>query len=83
MPVLIFPLRVNANLNLAHKKLPPPQDHPRALGKGLLQGPIRRQFIMSEVSLYGAGSDIPAAGEGQPQDSQARVRIHMSIVMIK
>ena len=36
---------------LAHKKLPPPQDHRRALGIGLLQGPRRRQFLMSEVPL--------------------------------
>ena len=37
---------------LAHKKLPPPQDFRRALGIGLLQGPWRRQFLMSEVPLY-------------------------------
>ena len=37
---------------LAHKKLATPQDQYRALGIGLLQGPRRRQFLMSEVPLY-------------------------------
>ena len=36
---------------LAHKKHPPPQDHPRSLGIGLLYGPRRRQFLVSEVPL--------------------------------
>jgi len=36
---------------LAHKKLPPPQDHLRALGIVLLYGPRRKQFLMSEVPL--------------------------------
>ena len=37
---------------LAHKKLPPrPQNHHRALGIGLLQGPRGGQFIMGEVPL--------------------------------
>jgi len=36
---------------LAHKKLPPPYDHRRALGIGLLQGPRRMPFLMSEVPL--------------------------------
>ena len=30
---------------------PPRKDHCRALGIGLLQGPGRRQFLMSEVPL--------------------------------
>ena len=37
---------------LAHKKLPPPQDHHRALGIWPLQGPRGRCFLMLEVSLY-------------------------------
>ena len=37
---------------LAHQ-LPPPQDHRRALGIGLLKGPEEWQFLMSEVTLYG------------------------------
>ena len=36
---------------LAHKKLSPLQDFRRALGRGLLLGPGRRQFLMSEVPL--------------------------------
>jgi hypothetical protein len=43
---------------LAHKELPPPQDHRRAIGIGLLHGPRRRRFLMSEVPLY------PLNGEG-------------------
>ena len=31
---------------------PPPWNHHRALGTGLLQGPRRRLFLMSEVPLY-------------------------------
>ena len=34
---------------LAHKKPPPPQDHHRALGVGLLLGPRESRFLMSEV----------------------------------
>ena len=33
------------------KKRPPPWDHRRALGIGLLQGPRGLRFLMSEVSL--------------------------------
>jgi len=37
---------------LAHKKTPPPpKDHHRALGIGLLSGPRGERFLMSEVSL--------------------------------
>ena len=36
---------------LAHKKVPPPPDHRRALGIVLLYGPRRKQFFMSEVPL--------------------------------
>jgi len=38
---------------LAHKKLPFPQDHFRALGICLLQGPRGRRFLMSEVDHPG------------------------------
>jgi hypothetical protein len=34
-----------------HKKLPPPQDHCRVLGIGLLKGERMRQFLMSEAPL--------------------------------
>ena len=34
------------------RKGPPPQDPPRTLGIGLLWGPRRRRFLMSEVPLY-------------------------------
>ena len=37
---------------LAHQKLQPPQDHHRALGIGLLQGPRRKQFFMREEPAY-------------------------------
>jgi hypothetical protein len=37
--------------NLAHKKQPPPQDLPRALGIVLLWGPRGRLFLRSEVPL--------------------------------
>ena len=37
---------------LADKKPPPPSDHRRALGTGLLQGPNRGWFLLSEVPLY-------------------------------
>ena len=33
---------------------PAPQDHHKALGTGLLQGPRGRLFLMSEVPLYGS-----------------------------
>ena len=36
---------------LAHKKLPPPKDHHRSLGIGLLYGPRAGPFLMSEVPL--------------------------------
>jgi len=36
---------------LAHKKHPPPQDHHRSLGIGLLEGPTAGVFLMSEVPL--------------------------------
>jgi len=36
---------------LTHTNLPPPYDHRRALGIGLLQGPRRGVFLMSEVPL--------------------------------
>ena len=41
----------------AHQKTPPPQDHPRALGIGLQEGPRGEGFLMSEVTLY-----LPSAG---------------------
>ena len=31
---------------------PPPEDHRRAIGIGLLQGPMEERFLMSEVPLY-------------------------------
>ena len=34
---------------LAHKTLPPPSDHRRALGMVLPHGPRRGLFLMSEV----------------------------------
>jgi hypothetical protein len=37
---------------IAHKKQPPPQDRPRALGMFLLQGPRGALFLMREVPLY-------------------------------
>ena len=37
---------------LAHKKHPPPQDHHRFLGIGLLQGSTGGGVLMSEVPLY-------------------------------
>ena len=37
---------------LAHKKLLPPYYHHRSLGIGLLKGPGRVRFLMSEVPLY-------------------------------
>ena len=37
---------------LTHKKPPPPLDHHRALGVGLLWGPTGGVFVMSEVPLY-------------------------------
>jgi len=36
---------------LAHKKQPPPFDHHRSPGIGLLQGPTGRGVLMSEVPL--------------------------------
>jgi hypothetical protein len=36
---------------------PPPQDHHRALGMGLLQGPREGLFLMSEVTLQGRQID--------------------------
>jgi len=46
------PIATYAMECLAHKELPPPpQDHRRALGTGLLKGPRRRKFPMSEVPL--------------------------------
>ena len=36
---------------LVHKKLPPPQDHRRVLGTGLLRGPRAAHFFMREVLL--------------------------------
>ena len=38
--------------HLAHKKHPLPLDHHRSLGIGLLQGPTRGVFLMSEVPMY-------------------------------
>ena len=37
---------------LAYKNSPPPLDHRRALGTGLLQGPRRGWSLMSVVPLY-------------------------------
>ena len=37
---------------LAHKKTPPPLDRRKTIGVGLLQGPMGRRFLMSEVPLY-------------------------------
>ena len=37
---------------LAHKKTPPPWDHLRALGIGLLKGPMWRRFLESELPLF-------------------------------
>ena len=37
---------------LAHKKRPPPQEHHRSLGIGLLKGPTGGVFVMSKVPLY-------------------------------
>ena len=45
-------LRLDMQGYLAHKKLPPPEQQRGALGLSLLQGPTRRQFVMSEVPLY-------------------------------
>ena len=42
------------------RKCPPPQDHHRALGISLLQGPRGMRFLMREVPLYG-GVDLRAA----------------------
>ena len=36
---------------LAHKKSPPPRDHHRAPGIGILLGPRESRFLMSEVRL--------------------------------
>ena len=54
----------------AKKKQPPPydhhrapQDHRRALGIGLLQGPRRRKFLMSEVLLYFLSGRVPIGTE--------------------
>ena len=41
--------------NLAHMKHSPPQDHPRSLGIGLLQGPAGGLFLAREVPLYTSG----------------------------
>ena len=38
--------------HLAYKKQPSPQDHHRALGTSLLQGPRGVLFLISEVPLY-------------------------------
>ena len=43
--------RVPVQGYLAHKKQPPPEDHHRSLGIGLLQGPTGGVFLMSEVPL--------------------------------
>ena len=45
-------------LLMNHKKTPPPKEQLRALGTGLLQGPWRLPFLMSEVTLYGLGFNI-------------------------
>jgi hypothetical protein len=37
---------------LTHKTLQPPWDHHKAPGTGLLQGSVKKQFLMSEVPLY-------------------------------
>jgi len=37
----------------------PPQDHRRAIGIGLLEGPMGRRFLMSEVPLYTSPGEPP------------------------
>jgi len=55
--------------HLADQKYPPPEDHHRALGIVLLQGPQRVGFLMSEVPLsaclslkWRLGSHAPTVG---------------------
>ena len=45
--------RVYRGTSLISPTVDPPNDHRRALGKVLLQGPEGAQFLMGEVPLYG------------------------------
>ena len=44
-----------------HEKHPPPWDHHKSLGIGLLQGPTGGVFHMSELPVYTLTNDAAAA----------------------
>ena len=54
----LHPQLETLRVNLADKKRRPLQDRNRTLGIGLVYGPGRRRFLMSEVPLYGRRGDV-------------------------
>jgi hypothetical protein len=69
--------------NLAHKKHPPPWDHQKSPGMGLLYDPTGGVFLVSEVPLYASGTS-PAYSDavcyfpyfhGVPRQSSSSVSV--------
>ena len=77
-------LRIGWGGTLLMRNCAPPLDHHRALGIGLLQGPRRKHFLMSEVPMYGL-QNTPVWGVhegGEVQGTDIREKRHLKELLV-